>query len=251
MCFAISDHSNERVAKRAFTLVELLVVLAIIGVLAALLLPAMARAKAKAQSTACLGNLKQLGLAFQLYLDDNQNTFPTAAHRSAVGAQPEDWIWWQVTGETMRDAHASSIAPYLGGFDTRYFRCPSDQDALDREETWRTTHQEFYTFSYSLNAFSNEGMASFISRDRSTILLNKQGAIVNPSLKIMLAEEKGSSQDGPGSAFVNDGAWQPLGYPLTSRHAGLANVTFADMHVETVSRSFADSSHPEHFDPMR
>jgi prepilin-type processing-associated H-X9-DG protein/prepilin-type N-terminal cleavage/methylation domain-containing protein len=242
-------------ASSAFTLVELLVALAVIALLAALLLPALTRAKAKAQSVVCANNLRQLGIAFMLYVDDNLDTFPTGAAASGLSAQPEDWIWWQFetgpTGrQTMRDSRGSALSPYLGGYRSSYFRCPIDKDALAREMTWKANrNKELYTYSYSLNAHSMQGMASYISKDRSQVFRSKINRVVTPSQKIMLAEEKGSPNDGPGTASIDDGRWQPLGYPLTMRHSGKANVTFADGHGQTVPRAFADIHHPEHFDP--
>jgi prepilin-type N-terminal cleavage/methylation domain-containing protein len=101
---------------RAFTLIELLVVIAIIGVLAALLLPVFSRTKEAARATACLSNLHQIGVALQLYLQDNNNRLPSLRDRSTAS-----------TNELQSPDQV--LASHLSG-SSNVWRCPSDRKEL-------------------------------------------------------------------------------------------------------------------------
>lgn len=124
MSRTLKRHSATANPSHAFTLIELLVVIAIIAILAALLLPALAASKVKAQATQCINNLKQVGISLQLYVDDNKGSYPLHDGWAALGG---------ITGTNDPLANYGSLVQatnrplYSYARNLEIFHCPSDQ----------------------------------------------------------------------------------------------------------------------------
>ena len=226
-------------------MIELLVVIAIIAILASMLLPALSKAKQKGQQTICISNLKQLDLAFLMYVDDNRDTLPSSASQNAYAARDEDWIYWnindpRITGGT-RDPQHGAITPYIARFNTNLFRCPADRDVIKRHLDYIKTPKAGRPYLYSFTAVSlfeekNHGMTSLYAGPNDAPLHFKSAAVRNPSSKLMLVEENGDAKIG---GTPDDGRWVPSGSIrdgniLSRRHSRKGSVAIADGHVETI-----------------
>jgi prepilin-type N-terminal cleavage/methylation domain-containing protein/prepilin-type processing-associated H-X9-DG protein len=236
----LCGNSSEPARQHAFTLIELLVVIAIIAILAAMLLPVLARGKLSAQRAACEGNLRQLGLATEIYLGDNANLFFNRCQAPVTTGQ-QWWFGWLAAGTEGRrafDLSTGVLFPYLHGSDVRL--CPSPAWSSPQFKPKGTN----VIFSYGGNSYL------FAAQNQKPVNANK---ISRPAGIALFADaSQVNTFQAPASA-VNPmfEEWyyldlqtnyarpdnQPNGH---FRHAQKANVTFADGHVD-LEKSVAGS----------
>jgi prepilin-type N-terminal cleavage/methylation domain-containing protein/prepilin-type processing-associated H-X9-DG protein len=225
-------------AHRGFTLVELLVVIALIGLLAALLLPALNRARTRAVAIGCLNNVRQLVFAWTLYADDHNGRLPYNlggdATRSTV-AQRTDLNWvnnimtWELDSDNTNTATISgaSLGPYANS--VRIYRCPADQvlSAVQRNAGW-----DHRVRSYSMNAMVGDAgelsRTGFNQNNPGYVQFFRLTSIPQPvDIFVFLDEHPDSINDG---YFLNRASYREWIDLPGSFHNGAAAFAFADGH---------------------
>jgi len=223
----------------AFTLIELLIVLAIIALLAGLLVPALSRAKSTTKSVACLNNLKQLHLGYLMYAHDQSDALPPNNSRDVDFAPRNQRGSW-IIGNAKLDVGPSNIQqgvvfPHVGA--AGVYRCPADKSVVKSSIGTTRNFPIPRNRSYSLECtlFSSiDAKGLYWNHDTVPENLSKLSELVRPSPSeafAFLDEHEGSIDDGIISVDVPASAleWREL---PADRHQQGCNLSFLDGHAE-------------------
>ena len=223
----------------SFTLIELLVVIAIIAILAAMLLPALQRAKLAVQSTACQNKLKQMGLATTAYCDDNKDYIPFGKDHTS-GAIYNGLCTNAMPGWRFR------LGPYLGykvknsysfqdNAGNNFFRCPTEDQAYKgyRSNVY-AVHEKLFQDAPLIGSFQN-------------LKLKK---IVTPTRKYFIIDHRGAASSEAKGSYNCQVAGQ-----YSYRHNKRTNTLCFDGHVESVKTVIIEAQGVVYsytrFDPLR
>ncbi len=206
---------------RAFTLIELMVVVAILGLLISILLPAMGQAREAANAAKCLANMRNMGLATMLYANDNDEQLPTAGLSHGGHNVDEQGSWLHL------------LEPYCG--DQLLYRCPSDHSIhfdIPLQEGGRLRQ-----VSYATNYYLDPEFASASPQYRG---LNVLSRIKRPAKVVFICElveagEFAAADHIHANQWIIDPVNKPAEQVATERHSGRSNYAFLDGHAETLS----------------
>ena len=243
--------------KKAFTLIELLVVIAIIAILAAMLLPALAAAKRKAQRINCISNLKQIGISFRMFGDDNNSQYPMTVLVENGGA--EQYVY-SAANPTLSVAMPTTTPTHNSGYgapapfvvmsnildNPAVLACPSD--ASNGHGTSPTNWSQFFpnntsvdpTVSTYLSYFSGADALdtqpqSILAGDRN-IGNNNNGGSSAPAgtMFVLKTATQGLGTGGSGTTGVD---WKNWAWSANDIHLGAGNILLGDGSAQQASIS--------------
>jgi len=214
--------------KSGFTLIELLVVIAIIAILAAILFPVFAQAREKARQTSCLSNLKQIGLAFKMYVQDYDERYPSNDQIACCsnGQTASDGVDFQYNGWI-----SNALMPYTKN--QAIYICPDSQGYYTFADPWSNGGTAIkdgsQTFSYAFNYASDYGVKeSFFQEPSSAIIMGDSGT----QWWDCAYESSCGWVTRDWAAHLNGGFLAGNPNPYTEWHTGKNNFLFEDSHAK-------------------
>lgn len=227
-----------RIRRRAFTLLELLIVIGIIAILAAILLPVLGKAKAKVAQTTCLSNLKQLALAAHQYADDDENDFyPLEKPPKSPWHADEMNLWSVVSDRTNNLVWYNALAQDGQlGHDMFYFAAtPEHRDEFYERNIYHCPAARTESFVGQSRPFFSIAMNSKLSQKEQPFI-KRSSILSQPNTPLFLDAGVDGENPLPGQDPY-DGRPHVYAKRFGPRHLGRGNIAFVDGHCESLKAS--------------